>query len=271
MADKEPEPKQPPCFVIMPISDEPGYDKGHFGRVYEHLIKPACKVAGYQAVRADDTTKTNYIMIEILRRTLDSPLVLCDLSGRNPNVMYELGLRQAFNKPVVLIKDGRTEKVFDIQGLRFLEYDETLRVDAVRKDSEKLVTFLKETAEGGRQDVNSIVDLLAIRAATLPTSPELSQETGLILSHLESLASRMSALEDAQKPRSLRVRRPSPRGIVLPSGETVAGGETLYLNGEPYGEILGQDDDELILLRKGNLTLVKTDSDVGQKLSTLPF
>lgn len=47
------------CFVIMPISDAEGYDKGHFTRVYEHLIKPAVIEAGFEPVRADDTSKAN--------------------------------------------------------------------------------------------------------------------------------------------------------------------------------------------------------------------
>ena len=41
------------CFVIMPISDAEGYDKGHFTRVYEHLIKPAVIEAGFEPVERD--------------------------------------------------------------------------------------------------------------------------------------------------------------------------------------------------------------------------
>lgn len=47
------------CFVIMPISDAEGYDKGHFTRVYEHLVKPAVIEAGFEPMRADDTSKAN--------------------------------------------------------------------------------------------------------------------------------------------------------------------------------------------------------------------
>ncbi len=42
--------------------------------------------------------KTNYIVIDILKKILESEFVLCDLSAKNPNVFYELGIRQAFNK-----------------------------------------------------------------------------------------------------------------------------------------------------------------------------
>ena len=37
----------PECFVIMPISDQVGYDSGHFAKVYEDIFKPACAVAGF--------------------------------------------------------------------------------------------------------------------------------------------------------------------------------------------------------------------------------
>ncbi len=56
------------CFVIMPFGDAEGYDKGHFSRVYEHLIKPACEQAGFKAVRADDTSKANVIIVDILQK-----------------------------------------------------------------------------------------------------------------------------------------------------------------------------------------------------------
>src|SRR3954468_2442510 len=101
----------PTCFVIMPISDADGYEPGHFGRVYEHLLKPAIVQAGFVPVRADDANKTDYIVVGIIQKIVESAMVLCDFSGKNANVMYELGIRHAFNKPVVLVKDKRTEKV----------------------------------------------------------------------------------------------------------------------------------------------------------------
>ena len=121
------------CFVIMPISDAEGYEKGHFSRVYEHLIKPACEQAGFDPVRADDTSKANMIIIDILQKILECDMAICDLSSRNPNVFYELGFRQAFNKKTILIKDIKTAMPFDISGIRTLTYNENLRIDEVKK------------------------------------------------------------------------------------------------------------------------------------------
>ena len=71
------ETKEKTCFIIMPIADMDGYDSGHFDRVYEHLIKPACENSGHKAIRADDIASSNYIIIDILHKILDSDMVLC--------------------------------------------------------------------------------------------------------------------------------------------------------------------------------------------------
>ena len=78
------------CFIIMPISDQDGYEKGHFNRVYKHIVQPACEKAGFVPIRADDENKTNYIVIDIIKKIIEADIVLCDLSAKNPNVLYEL-------------------------------------------------------------------------------------------------------------------------------------------------------------------------------------
>lgn len=105
------------CFVIMPISDVPDYPPGHFNRVFNHIIVPACKQVGYKAIRADVTSKTNVIIADILKHAVSCDMAICDLSSRNPNVFYELGFRQAFDKKTVLMIDERTERPFDISPM----------------------------------------------------------------------------------------------------------------------------------------------------------
>ena len=182
------------CFIIMPISDQDGYDKGHFNRVYEHLIKPACIKAGFKPIRADEEVKTNYIVVDIIRKILDSEMVLCDLSAKNPNVLYELGLRQAFNRKVVLIKDKKTNRIFDIQGLRTIDYDENLRIDEVNKSIDQMSKTLIETHQS-EGEINSLIQLLSLKPAELPTQINLSQESSLILDTLNDISNRMRKLE----------------------------------------------------------------------------
>ncbi|ENY3129446.1 hypothetical protein ACFXAP_003513 [Vibrio cholerae] len=186
---------RPVCFVVMPIADVHDYEAGHFGRVYEHLLKPAIIKAGYNPVRADDTVKTDYIVIDIIQKIIESEMVVCDFSSRNPNVMYELGIRHAFNKPVVLVKDRKTEKIFDIQGLRYVEYDHSLRIDSVQKDISKISEFISDTARSDGNGINSVVQLAGIMAADIPERQQVSGDTKVLLSAISSLEKRIDLTE----------------------------------------------------------------------------
>lgn len=115
------------CFVIMPIAECDGYEPDHFAHVYSDIIKPAVAKTEYTATRADEVKETNLIHLDILKKLIDAPIAICDLSTRNPNVLFELGIRQAFDKPVVLIQEKGTPKIFDIAPLRYLEYSKDMR------------------------------------------------------------------------------------------------------------------------------------------------
>jgi len=156
--------KRKECFIIMPISDVDGYPKGHFGHVYENIITPSCEMAGYQAIRADEVKATNLIHLDILKNLIDAPIAICDLSSRNPNVLFELGIRQAFDKPVVLIQETGTPKIFDIAPLRYLEYSKEMRYHDVLQIQKELKDAIEATAvaDGEKGNVNSIVKLLAL-------------------------------------------------------------------------------------------------------------
>ena len=184
------------CFVIMPISDTEPYETGHFKRVYEYIVKPAVIKAGFKPIRADDILHTNFIAIDIIRRIVSSEMAICDLSSRNPNVLYELGIRQAFDLPVTFIKDSITSRVFDIQGFRDIEYDENLRIDNVEQIISDIAQTINNTYNGQNTDeINSLVSLLGIQSAKISKQHEISTDTQLILNTLDNLSSRMIEIE----------------------------------------------------------------------------
>jgi len=172
---------KPECFVIMPISDPDGYSNGHFKRVYEDIFRPACQKAGFRAIRADDVRASNLIHLEILQQLLKAPMAICDLSSRNHNVLFELGLRQAFDKPVTLVQEQGTPSVFDIAPLRHVEYRRARLYDEVHVDQENIAEAIKETYSDfdQKKGVNSLVKLLALsQPASLPeVKPEETNPT----------------------------------------------------------------------------------------------
>lgn len=184
--------EKPTCFILMPISDPESYKPGHFKRVYEQIFKPACEKAGYKPVRADDVKQTNLIHLDMLQKILEAPMALCDLSTRNPNAMFELGIRQAFDKPVVLVQEIGTKSIFDIAPLRYTEYRNDLFYEEVIQDQENIAKAIKETEKEftSGQGVNSIVKLLSLtKSATLPDTQDINKDPLLqvIMAEIKSL------------------------------------------------------------------------------------
>lgn len=261
------------CFIIMPISDVDGYMKGHFDRVYEYIIAPACQKVGYKVVRADDTAKTNVIIADILKNVLECEMAICDLSSRNPNVFYELGFRQAFNKKTVLMIDNKTDRPFDISGLRSFQYDASLRIDLVNKAIDDLVKSLKETSEMEDHEPNSLLKLLSIEnPATLPETHKLSDESSLILQAIRELG------EDVH--RGIRRRRPlqpiesSIIDASLPNGNKVRVGDHLYeiKSDKEIGEIIELTKDSIIIKDvNGEVMAFPQDSPILADFMVIPF
>lgn len=194
--DMEDTNEKPRCFVMMPISNQTDYLDNHFDRVYKHIIKPAIQLAGFEPIRSDDDKHSDVILIDILNNIQTCEIAICDLSSKNANVMYELGIRHSFNLPVTLIKDEKTNRVFDIQGIRFTEYDSKLRVDDVEKSIIEISESLKQTFKLDREQPNSILKLMKIKKANVGEITEITNETQLILDSINDIGLRIRKVEE---------------------------------------------------------------------------
>lgn len=176
------------CFVLMPIADCDGYEKGHFAHVYDDIIKPAIDKTEFTAIRADEVKETNFIHLDILKKLIDAPIAVCDLSTRNPNVLFELGIRQAFDKPVVLIQEKGTPKIFDIAPLRYLEYSKEMKYHEVLESQKSLQEAIEATkaAEGDSGNINSIVKLMALSSPAIIPNLDSSNKEVLALDVMRS-------------------------------------------------------------------------------------
>ena len=105
------------CFVMMPFASPIGT---YFSQIYE----PAIKKAGLTPVRADtDIFGTGKIIDQIWRGISDAKILLADLTTKNANVFYELGLAHALNKPVVLVAGKHDDVPFDLRHIRVIYYE----------------------------------------------------------------------------------------------------------------------------------------------------
>lgn len=267
--------EEPVCFVIMPISDQDSYGTGHFGRVYEYLIKPACIQAGFVPVRADEQSKTNYIVIDIIKRILESDMVICDLSAKNPNVLYELGIRQAFNKKAFLIKDTRTEKIFDIQGLRYTTYHEDLRIDSVQTKVAEIAKGLKETFEADAAEVNSLVQLLSINPAQLNETVKLSDDSSVILKAINSISDRLGYLENKIALKLVKSYKVVDENSAIFTSNKLdfKVGAQIYLDKTPLGKLVTVTAEGKVVIDTGDgkVRIISPDNPDYAKLDDLPF
>lgn len=206
------------CFVIMPIAECDGYEPNHFAHVYNDIIKPAVAKTDFIATRADEVKETNLIHLDILKKLIDAPIAICDLSTRNPNVLFELGIRQAFDKPVVLIQEKGTPKIFDIGPLRYLEYSKEMRYHEVIESQNQLCEAINATksAENEVGNVNSIVKLMALSTPAL--MPTLDSNNKELLS-LDMVRSQMSDLRMMMEMMMRENRRPASKSVSMASIE----------------------------------------------------
>lgn len=159
--------EKPTCFVIMPFVEKTDdYSTGFFNEVFASLFKPAIEAAGFEAKTAK-RQGSDVIQATIVNDLLDSHLVLCDLTEHNPNVLFELGLRMAEEKPIAIVKAAGTNPIFDVDHLLRVEsYDPNLWPSTVVKDVPKLAAHIKEawaTRDTGRSYM-SILRQVAVSA-----------------------------------------------------------------------------------------------------------
>ena len=107
------------CFVMMPIKK--GYDE-----VYEHVIKPTFNEMGIKCNRADEIYSANPIISDIWHQIQTSGWIIADLTGRNPNVFYELGLAHALGVNVILLTQEIKDVPFDLQHWRCIVYKQSI-------------------------------------------------------------------------------------------------------------------------------------------------
>lgn len=150
MADKE---TKPVCGIVMPISEMDGCSEQHWSEVHE-IILESIDDAGFEANLVSNADDVGIIQKRIIQNLYDNPIVICDVSGKNPNVMFELGLRLAFDRPAIIIKDDKTSYTFDTSPIEHIEYPRDLRFSRIVEFKTKLAEKTRNTYEKSSTDPN---------------------------------------------------------------------------------------------------------------------
>lgn len=103
------------CFVIMPFS-------GEFDNYYQEILKPTIEECSLIAIRADEIYGIKPIMEDIAECIINADIIIADVTGRNPNVNYELGMAHALGKNVIIISQTIDDIPFDYRHIRAIIY-----------------------------------------------------------------------------------------------------------------------------------------------------
>lgn len=114
------------CFVITPIGNVGSEIFIKANGLINAVIKPVLEKLGYRVEAAHHINSTGSISNQIIERLLESELVVANLTGLNPNVMYELAVRHAKRLPVISLAENGTKLPFDIQAERTLFYEDSM-------------------------------------------------------------------------------------------------------------------------------------------------
>ncbi len=191
------------CGIVMPISECDGRKASHWSDV-RHIVELAAKEAGFNARLVSDTFESNLIHKEILQNIYQDDIIICDVSGRNPNVFFELGIRMATQKPTVIIKDNVTAYPFDTGPNRYIEYPSDLRHPGMEQFKAELIKALQKTINHGEEQ--SFIGQLGpfsvpdVKSTTLP-------EGEIILKRLDKIERNLSYMPMNKWPRLKDIAR----------------------------------------------------------------
>lgn len=162
------------CGIVMPIAMMDGYPESHWKDV-KRIVESAIENAGFEARLVSDADDIGVIHKRIVQNLYDNPMIVCDISGRNPNVMFELGLRLAFDKPTIIIKDEVTPYSFDTSVIEHLSYPKDLRYHDIEIFKENLKDRIKKTYKAYENDPENYSTFLKNYGEF--TTPIINEET----------------------------------------------------------------------------------------------
>lgn len=109
------------AFVLMPFNDE-------FDDIYKFGIKELAKKIGINAERVDEQLYSEGMLSRIYSQIDQADLIITDMTGRNPNVFYEVGYAHAKNKLCLHLTQDSTDIPFDLQHQRHIVYGGSIKI-----------------------------------------------------------------------------------------------------------------------------------------------
>lgn len=133
--------------LVMPIAPIDDCSAEHWSDVKSIITESVLAIPEYtcKTKLVSESDSIGVIHKRIVQGLYNSDIIICDVSCKNPNVMFELGMRLAFDKPTLIIKDDQTDYSFDTGGIEHLEYPRDLRFNKINDFKGILAKKIKGT------------------------------------------------------------------------------------------------------------------------------
>jgi hypothetical protein len=159
------------CFVISPIGEEGSLTRKRSDQILKHIITPAVTECGFEPLRADQISEPGLITGQIIDHIFDAPLVIADLTGRNPNVFYELAIRHVIRKPFIQLIQKDEELPFDIKDFRTIFVDHQ-DLDSVEDARINMISHIKAATKRSAIVVTPISRAFDVQNMKTSSKPE---------------------------------------------------------------------------------------------------
>lgn len=183
------------CGIIMPIASNPDYPKEHWKEVLTILVE-AIGETEFEPRLVSDDVAIGLIHERIVNNIYNDEIVVCDVSSKNPNVMFELGLRLAFDKPTIIIKDEKTGYSFDTGVIEHITYPSSLRFKQIVEFKDELIKRINATYKKSIEEANYSPFLKSFGNTIVPAKIKEKEiaESSYIISRLEVLTNEVQML-----------------------------------------------------------------------------
>lgn len=186
--------EKPVCGIIMPISATPECLASHWQEV-KGILVDAIQDAGLTPNLVSDANDSGVIQKRIVQNIYDNEIIICDVSCKNPNVMFELGLRLAFDKPTIIVMDDHTPYSFDTAPIEHLGYPRDLNFYKVVEFKKKLTEKINGTLDAAKEPGYStfLKHFGEFKVATIENKKGSIND--VVLARLEEMAQQIASLK----------------------------------------------------------------------------
>lgn len=202
------------CFIITPIGNDNDSIRRHIDGIIDAAIKPALE-PDYEVVAAHKITETGTITKQIIKEIYQDELAIANLTGNNPNVMYELAIRYCLGKPVLTIAEKGTNLPFDVMPERTIFYVNDPQGSLDLKEAIKSyvlnidLTKVESPIHAILKEIDADAEALSLVKSSLKETP-VKDSTSEILMHILNKLNRLekiterSQMEKGERERNYR-------------------------------------------------------------------